>query len=220
MNILIPIILILLMIIVPVWRDAASKKKPNKTGHFFPPESRKPFGAANESKAVSPAVSKQANDQAAERKPVQTSEPLVIPPEPLVIPLDQQGCESADKAPAPQTKQSKPVQQAKAVPKPEIKPANEMSFHGTVLTQQDVDRLSGGARRTMTSFTIPDSVVEIGKSAFEDCTGLTSITIPTSVIEIGDEAFDGCSQLMAIVQPGSYAETYCKENGIQYTYAS
>ena len=95
-----------------------------------------------------------------------------------------------------------------------------MSFHGAVLTQQDVDRLSGGTRKTMTSFTIPDSVVEIGKSAFEDCTGLTSVTLPDSVTEIGDEAFDGCSQLTAIVQPGSYAEAYCKKNNIQYTYAS
>ena len=86
MNFLIPIIIVLLMIIVPVWQDKASKKKSNKTGHFFPPESRKSFGAANESKAASPAISNQANDQAPEHKPVQTPEPLVILPELSVIP--------------------------------------------------------------------------------------------------------------------------------------
>lgn len=201
MNIWIPIIMILLLTIVPGWQDAVSKKKSNKSGHSFPPENRKPFGAANESKAASPAISKQANDQAAERKPVQTSEPLVIPPESPMLPPDQQGCESADTMPAPQTKKSESVQQTKETPKPGIKPANENSFHGTVLTREDVDRLSGGARKTMTSFTIPEGVMKIDDHAFEDCYELTSVTIPDSVNSIGACAFKDCWNLPQITLP-------------------
>ena len=42
---------------------------------------------------------------------------------------------------------------------------------------------------------IPDSVTEIGNSAFSYCSGLTSVTIPDSVTSIGYAAFDGCSGL-------------------------
>ena len=49
-----------------------------------------------------------------------------------------------------------------------------------------------------TSVNIPNSVIEIGESAFEDCTGLSSITIPSSVESIGDYAFWNCSSLTSI----------------------
>ena len=67
---------------------------------------------------------------------------------------------------------------------------------------------------------IPNSVEEIGESAFEDCDQLKSIIIPDSVTEIGDNAFDGCWNLSkVIVSPNSYAEQYCKDNGINYSYS-
>ena len=40
--------------------------------------------------------------------------------------------------------------------------------------------------------TIPNSVTEIGWSAFDGCTGLTSVTIPNSVTSIGTSAFYCC----------------------------
>jgi hypothetical protein len=43
------------------------------------------------------------------------------------------------------------------------------------------------------SYTIPDSVTNIGDSAFAFCSHLTSVTIPTSVTSIGDGAFAPCS---------------------------
>ena len=45
---------------------------------------------------------------------------------------------------------------------------------------------------SLTSITIPNSMIEIGYETFYGCTSLTSITIPNSVISIGDGAFDGC----------------------------
>ena len=55
----------------------------------------------------------------------------------------------------------------------------------------------------MTSITIPDSVTNIGESAFEKCTGLTSITIPDSVTSIGDDVFYGCTGLTSIIFKGT-----------------
>ncbi|MDE6000705.1 MAG: leucine-rich repeat protein [Clostridia bacterium] len=53
------------------------------------------------------------------------------------------------------------------------------------------------------NITIPDSVTEIGSSAFEGCSSLTSITIPDSVTYIGSSAFEGCSSLTSITIPDS-----------------
>lgn len=50
---------------------------------------------------------------------------------------------------------------------------------------------------------IPDSVNEIGKSAFEGCKHLKSISIPDTVTGINDRAFAECSGLTSITIPRS-----------------
>ncbi len=53
------------------------------------------------------------------------------------------------------------------------------------------------------AYTIPDSVTEIGSSAFDGCIGLTSVTIPDSVTSIGYGAFFGCTGLTDVTIPDS-----------------
>ena len=57
--------------------------------------------------------------------------------------------------------------------------------------------------RTDKSYTIPDSVGEIGSYAFADCDTLESIEIPDSVEIIGDYVFPSCNKLAKIVLPDS-----------------
>ena len=56
---------------------------------------------------------------------------------------------------------------------------------------------------SLTSVTMPKSVVSIGVYAFANCISLTSVTIPNSVTSIGFCAFDGCSSLTSIEIPES-----------------
>jgi hypothetical protein len=50
---------------------------------------------------------------------------------------------------------------------------------------------------------IPDSVIEIGDSAFKNCKSLVGITIPDGITEIGYNAFEGCNSLTSITIPAS-----------------
>ena len=55
----------------------------------------------------------------------------------------------------------------------------------------------------MTSVSIPDSVVTIGRFAFSCCESLKHITFPKSITNIGYGAFDGCKDLTSITIPSS-----------------
>jgi hypothetical protein len=53
------------------------------------------------------------------------------------------------------------------------------------------------------SYTVPDSVTNIGSGALADCRSLTSVTIPNSVTSIGDYAFQLCTSLTSVAVPNS-----------------
>ena len=53
------------------------------------------------------------------------------------------------------------------------------------------------------SYIIPNSVTNIGDSAFSECKSLTSIKIPNSVTNIGNDVFWGCSSLTSINIPNN-----------------
>ena len=68
-----------------------------------------------------------------------------------------------------------------------------------------------------TSFTIPNSVISIGKCAFTWCDYLKSVSIGNSVEDIGESAFFGCENLSSpitipnsVTNIGSGAFEYCK----------
>ena len=67
----------------------------------------------------------------------------------------------------------------------------------------------------MTSLVIPEGVTVIGRSAFENCTGLTSLTLPAGIKKIGDASFDGCENLKTISVPAKKA-TYYKNRLPEY----
>ena len=57
---------------------------------------------------------------------------------------------------------------------------------------------------SLTSITIPNSVISIGNYAFNGCSGLTSITIGSGVKSVGTQAFAQCQELLDVL---CYAET-------------
>lgn len=72
--------------------------------------------------------------------------------------------------------------------------------------------------QNLLSVSIPDGVTSIGDRAFYGCWFLSHITIPDSVTSIGDGAFEAYA-LTLIVSRDSWAEEWCKDNGIDYIYS-
>ncbi len=56
----------------------------------------------------------------------------------------------------------------------------------------------------------------IGLRAFANCTALENLTIPASVREINKNAFSGSKNLTLWVYAGSYGETFCIDNNLNY----
>ena len=69
--------------------------------------------------------------------------------------------------------------------------------------------------KNLISITLPGSLKNIGKYAFEKCTGLTSIAIPNNVTSIGVYAFLECTNLTSI-EVASANPSYSSENGVLF----
>jgi uncharacterized protein YjdB len=70
-----------------------------------------------------------------------------------------------------------------------------------------------------TSIKIPSGYTTIEQGAFANQTSLYRIQIPATVKTIDATAFSGCnlSKLTIVAPYGSYAETYARQNGINYS---
>ena len=66
------------------------------------------------------------------------------------------------------------------------------------------------------SITLPEGLERIDDYAFENCEALFMLDIPDTVTKLGYDVFEGCDALTVIVGAGTYAEAYCKENGVRY----
>ena len=68
---------------------------------------------------------------------------------------------------------------------------------------------------------LPACLATIGIDAFCEFSFLSSITPPNSLTTIGNWVFESCPvSLNFTVVRGSWAESWCKENGKNYTYSN
>ena len=73
----------------------------------------------------------------------------------------------------------------------------------SVTIPKGIRRISFDGCSSLSSVTIPSSVVSIDNRAFSGCSSLSSVTIPSSVTSIGDSVFSGCSSLSSVTIPSS-----------------
>lgn len=80
--------------------------------------------------------------------------------------------------------------------------------------------------KALETVVVPEGVLEIGQLVFQGCENLKSVVLPQSVRKIKNYTynkktgpqtiFDGNVDVTVTVPPKSYAEKYCKRNGIRY----
>ena len=58
----------------------------------------------------------------------------------------------------------------------------------------------------LTDITLPSNIRNIGKGAFQECTGLTNVILPKLLESIEEYVFKGCTQLKAITYNGTKAQ--------------
>ena len=81
--------------------------------------------------------------------------------------------------------------------------SERVSHQGSTYSVTEIGRSAFNYCTGLTSVTIPNSVTSIGASAFSGCTGLTSVIIGTSVISINSCVFNGCTGLTSVTIPNS-----------------
>lgn len=88
---------------------------------------------------------------------------------------------------------------------------------------QRIPRMFAKGLPNITSITIPNSVTDIGISAFENCTRLTDVSLGNSVATIDAGAFYGCSGLTSMILPASIrtlqSEAFCECEALDHVYS-
>ena len=79
-------------------------------------------------------------------------------------------------------------------------------YEDDVLFNKDKSKIISFRNQKIESYIIPNSVTDIGNSAFSFCRSLTNIVIPNSVTDIGNSAFSFCRSLTNIVIPNSVTD--------------
>ena len=78
---------------------------------------------------------------------------------------------------------------------------NYSSIDGVLFNKDKTEIIKYPAKKEGPNYDIPNSVTNIGTSAFYKCSSLTSITIPSGVTSIGNYTFFCCSSLKSITIP-------------------
>ncbi len=95
------------------------------------------------------------------------------------------------------------------VKNPVVKPVGELvipsdvTYNGKEYTVTSIGFGAFDYCISITSITVPESVISIRAGAFNDCMSLASITIPEGIKSIEPRTFYGCSSLVSIVLPES-----------------
>jgi hypothetical protein len=91
----------------------------------------------------------------------------------------------------------------------------------TEVTAEDLEGLTTigayafAGNESLTRVTIPDTIIEIQKSAFEECKNLETITLPEGVKLVSYSAFYYCNKLKKVILPASIEQI--KSNAFNYT---
>ena len=94
-------------------------------------------------------------------------------------------------------------------------------FHSNLVVPSElcgytVTSYSGCRQDDVVSVTIPNTITEIPKEAFEHCTGLVTVFLPDNLKEIGEDAFSSCYSLkninipQTVISIGDWAFSYCE----------
>lgn len=77
------------------------------------------------------------------------------------------------------------------------------SENGVLFNKAETELICYPSAKDNSSYSIPNSVITIGKAAFRDAAALTAVVIPNGVKTIGSEAFRSCKSLIDIEIPSS-----------------